>query len=109
MDPARPVRSERSLRHLSDRAPAFSRVRRSCFWPAPKIPHAGRDWSPALCTRHPSRTLSLERDLGVSQRTRQRDVRLAPRDPHALDEWHLQRALGDALADFLEKIGVSAV
>src|SRR5687768_10196018 len=107
MVPGRPVLSERFLRRVFDPAPASARGPRSRVAPQPKIPHAGRGWSPALCRRHPSRTLSLERDLGVSERARERDIRLAHGDPDAVDEWELERARSDPLPDFLEKAGVT--
>src|SRR6266550_9532283 len=98
-----PFRSERSLRHRSDPAPEFQLVPRSRFEPAPKIPHAGRDWSRVLCRRHLSRTLSLERDLCVSKRAWQRDIWLTHGNSHSLDQRQLEGALRDALAYFLEK------
>jgi len=60
--------------------------RRSRVAPAPKIPHAGRDWSLARCRRHPSPTRSLERNLCVGQRSGQRNVRLAHGDTHFHDQ-----------------------
>ena len=54
-----------------------------------------------------TRTVPLEGNLCVCERSGKRDVRLAYCNPNALDEWQLERPLGDSFPDFLEKIGVA--